>query len=150
MRRHDLISSALWFLGGMVVVLYAPQFDLGTASAPGPGFMPFLAGIVWSFFSLITFLQALFSRSEEKEKIWAGVSIKKLAFVLAVLFLYVLFLETIGFLISTFLLIFILIRFVGPQTWETSLWGAGLTSVLSYLFFETWLKAQLPRGFLGF
>ena len=112
--------------------------------------MPFLAGIVWSFFSLTTFLQALFSRAEEKERIWADVSFKKLAFILAVLLLYVLLLETIGFLISTFLLIFILIRFVGPQTWMTSLWGAGLTSVLSYLFFETWLKAQLPRGILGF
>jgi putative tricarboxylic transport membrane protein len=150
MRKHDLISSAIWLLGGLIVTGYAPQFDLGTASAPGPGFMPFLAGIVWSFFALVTFLQALFNRSEERERIWADVSFPKLTFILIALLLYALLLETIGFLISTFLLIFVLIRFVGPRPWWTSLWGAGLTSVLSYLFFETWLNAQLPRGILGF
>jgi putative tricarboxylic transport membrane protein len=150
MRKHDMISSLIWLLGGLIVAGYAPQFDLGTASAPGPGFMPFLAGIVWSFFALVTFLQALLTRSGEREKIWAQVSFFKLAFVLISLLLYVVLLEPVGFLISTFLLIFILIRFVGPQTWFTSFWGAGLTSVLSYLFFETWLKAQLPKGILGF
>jgi putative tricarboxylic transport membrane protein len=150
MRSHDLFSSVLWFLGGLLVVLYAPQFDLGTASSPGPGFMPFLAGLFWSFFALVTFFQALINRSGEKEDIWSGVNIYKIVFTLIMLLVYVLLLDWIGFLISTFLLILILIRFIGPQSWWTSLWGAGLTAVLSYLFFEAWLKAQLPRGILGF
>ena len=150
MRSHDLFSSLVWFLGGIVVVVYSPQFDLGTASSPGPGFMPLLAGLVWSFFALITFFQALINRSEDKEDLWAGVSIHKIIFTLIVLLLYALLLESLGFLISTFLLITILIRFVGPKSWWTSFWGAGVTAILTYLFFDTWLKAQLPRGILGF
>ena len=79
------MPSGFW---GSIVTGYAPQFDLGTASAPGPGFMPFLAGIVWSFFALVTFLQALFNRSEEGERIWADVSSPKLTFILIALLLY--------------------------------------------------------------
>jgi hypothetical protein len=66
------------------------------------------------------------------------------------LLVYALILEKIGFLISTFFLILFLMRLVDPLPWVTSLLGSGLASILSYLLFETWLKAQLPKGIFGF
>jgi putative tricarboxylic transport membrane protein len=150
MRRHDLISSALLFFVGLFTVVIAPQYDLGTASTPGAGLMPFLSGSLMCFFAVLTFLKAYRHKSGEVKKIWADIQFKKLIFVLIILFLYALFLEKVGFLISTFLLIFLLLRSVDPRPWLMSLLGGGLTSILSYLIFETWLKAQLPRGIFGF
>ncbi len=42
------------------------------------------------------------------------------------------------------------IHFVGSESWLRSIVGAILTSILSYLLFDTWLQANLPRGISGF
>jgi len=150
MRRHDLISSTIWFCAGLFITLYAPQFDLGTASAPGTGFMPFWAGILMCIFSAVTFLQAYFNQDSKSEKLWENIQFQKLIFVALGLFIYTFFLDLVGFLICTFLLILILIRFVGSENWPKSIAGAILTSALCYLLFDKWLQANLPRGILGF
>jgi len=150
MRRHDLISSTLWFCTGLFITLYAPQFDLGTASMPGSGFMPFLAGIFICIFSALTFLQAHFDKEGKTEKLWENIQFRKLIFVSLSLLIYTFFLDIVGFLICTFFLIFFLIHFVGSENWLRSVLGAVLTSILSYLLFDTWLKAQLPKGIFGF
>ncbi len=150
MRRHDLISSTVWFFAGLFIMLYAPQFDLGTASAPGTGFMPFLAGILMCIFSAVTFIQAYLIHDRNSEKLWENVQFHKLIFVALALFIYTFFLDSVGFLICTFLLILFLIRFVGSEKWSKSIAGAILTSALCYLLFDKWLQANLPRGILGF
>ena len=150
MRRHDLISSAIWFCAGLFITLYAPQFDLGTASAPGSGFMPFLAGILMCIFSAVTFGQAYFNQDRKSEKLWENVQLQKIIFVALGLFVYTFFLDVVGFLICTFLLILVFIRFVGSENWFKSIIGAILTSIFCYLLFDKWLQANLPRGILGF
>ncbi len=150
MRNHDFISSILLFFVGLIIVLYAPGFGLGSPSVPGPGFMPFLTGVMICLFSAITFFQALFSQSAATEKIWAKIRFSKLIFTVMMLLVYTLLLQNFGFIICTFFLVLILIRYVGSQTWFTGVLGAILSSGLSYLLFETWLKAQLPKGIFGF
>lgn len=150
MRRHDLISSTIWFCTGLFITLYAPQFDLGTASAPGSGFMPFLAGILMCIFSAVTFGQAYFNQDRKSEKLWGNIQLQKLIFVALGLLIYTFFLDVVGFLICTFLLIFFFIRFVGSENWFKSIIGAILTSIFCYLLFDKWLQANLPRGILGF
>ncbi len=150
MRRHDLITSTVGFFAGLFVILYAVQYDLGTADMLGPGFMPFLSGILICSFATITFLKAYLDKSGERKEVWGNIRFRKLIFVLFMLFFYTLLIERVGFILCTFFLIVFLIRFVDPQTWLTSLLGGGLSSILLYLLFETWLKAQLPKGIFGF
>jgi len=150
MKRHDLMSSIILFLAGLFTLLSAPQYDLGSPETPGPGLMPFLSGILMCIFSIVTFFKAYLDKSGQMREIWVNIRFRKLTFVFLMLLLYTLFLEKVGFLVCTFFFIFLLLRFVEPQPWLTSLLGGGLTSILAYLLFETWLKAQLPRGILGF
>lgn len=150
MKRHDLISSVVFFCVGLFIVLYAPQFDLGSLRSPGSGFMPFLSGLIICGLATTTFLRAFFDKSGKVEKIWAKVNFPKLILVILMLTVYTLLLKPIGFIICTFFLILIIMHYVGTQTWLTSVLGAGSSSILSYLLFETWLKAQLPIGILGF
>ena len=117
---------------------------------PESGFMPFLSGLVICSFSAITFFRALFDKSTGVEKIWAKGNYPKVVFVISMLILYALPFETLGFIICSFLLTLILMRYVGPQTWFTSIVVAGLSSIISYLLFETWLQTQLPKGIFGF
>lgn len=150
MRKHHLIVSTVGFSIGLFIVLYSLQYDLGTAEMPGSGFMPFLTGILMSSFTSITLLQAYFDKTGKVEKIWANIQFYKLLFVVVGLLIYVLLLEKIGFVICTFFLLLVFIRFVGPQSWLASFLGAGLTSIISYLLFETCLKTELPKGIFGF
>lgn len=150
MRRYDLISGAVLFLFGLVILFYAPQFDLGSFSEPGPGFMSFFAGLIICIFSSITFFVALRNKSSKVEKIWVEVKFQKLIFTMLILLIYTFVFEKLGFMICTFFLILTMVRFVGYQTWFKSILTAIASTILSYLLFQTWLQTQLPRGIFGF
>jgi putative tricarboxylic transport membrane protein len=152
MKKPDMGTSALLFCVGLFILFYAPEFELGTMSLPGPGFMPFCTGILICAFSIFTFFQALFSPKTAGEKIWAGVRFQKLFLVLGALVIYSLLFKPLGFLLSTFILIFVLMRYIEPQrqSWVFCFLGGFFSSGLSYLLFEIWLKAQLPKGIFGF
>jgi len=66
------------------------------------------------------------------------------------LFWYAIFLEILGFLMVTFLLLIFLFRGIEPQRWLVSVGGSALASLICYAIFELWLKTQLPKGILGF
>jgi putative tricarboxylic transport membrane protein len=150
MRRYDLINSSLCFFFGLSIVLYAPEFDLGSLRAPGSGFMPFLSGLLICGFSAMTFLQSLLDKSTEVEKVWAGVRFQKLIFVVLLLLLYGVLIKPLGFIVCSFLLMLIIIHYVGSQTWLASLLVSIFSSVGSYVLFEVWLSVPLPRGILEF
>ena len=150
MRRHDLLSSIIFFCVGLFIVFYAPQFGIGSLHKPGTGFMPFLTGLIICILAAIIFVQALLDRSSKIEKIWAGVKFQKLIFSILMLITYGLLLKGFGFIIDSFFLILFLTHYMGSQSWKKSFLCGGLTSILCYLLFEVWLKSQLPKGILGF
>jgi putative tricarboxylic transport membrane protein len=63
---------------------------------------------------------------------------------------YAFFLEKIGFLINTFLLICLLLKVVEPQPWRTAILGGLITAVASNLVFNVIFRAQIPSGIFGF
>jgi len=112
-----------------------------------------LVGIFLGIFSIVAFMQAHLSKvTDEATSSWYPKERwKKLIGVLTVMFLYALFLEILGFLVSTFLLLVFLFRAgMESQRWSVAIGGSAIASFCSYAVFELWLKTQLPRGFLGF
>lgn len=147
MGRFDRSSLLLLFFS-VFICLDSYWLKLGTPSSPGPGFFSFGAGLILGVLSLIEFFKSSVEKHEQK-KIERGEKYK-IVLVLAALAAYGLVLEWIGFLLSTFTLLIFLLRVIVPQRWTRVLVTAFLSSLCSYLLFEVWLKAQLPRGFLGF
>ena len=150
MKRYDLINSSLCLGFGLLIVLYAPEFDLGSLRAPGSGFMPFISGLLICGFSGITFFRALWDQSTEAEKTWAGVRFQKLISVVVMLLLYGVLIQTVGFILCSLLLVLITTRYVGSQTWRSAILVSVVSSIGSYVLFEVWLSVPLPRGILGF
>lgn len=151
MKKYDQISGMVWLLFAIYICIESLRLPLGSWRDPGPGFLPLGAGICLGILSAIAFSQAR-SRVEERarggwysEERW-----KSLLLILAVLFTYALFLDFLGFLVSTFILLLMLFRFVEPQKWVVAVGGSALASIASYVVFELWLKTQLPKGILGF
>ncbi len=150
MKKYDQISGVVWFLFAFYICIESLRLPLGSWRDPGPGFLPLGAGIVLAILSLTAFFQARFRVEEKARKGWYSQERwKSILLILAVLSGYALFLESLGFLISTFLLLVMLFRFVEPQRWVVVIGGSAMASIASYVIFELWLKTQLPKGILG-
>jgi putative tricarboxylic transport membrane protein len=145
--KNPDFRSGLFFLGLSCTVCYFSwQLGLGKPSKPGAGFMPFLAGLLLAFFSLIFMVQFLL---EEAPPSW-GIEVRWGNFLVVNLAMaaYAFLLERIGFVFVTFLFVGFLMKFIAPQSWRKAILAAAIASFAAYLLFETFLQSQLPRSFL--
>jgi putative tricarboxylic transport membrane protein len=155
LKEHDVISSLIWIVVSALFCWEAVNLGLGELTEPGAGLFPFLISLF-----LILFAIGLFAASLRKGGRFSFIEIRKSwpdrsgsrRIGLTVLFLasYVVALNDLGFVLTTFLFIFLLLRFIEPQKWPTVILGSLLTAGGSYAIFEIWLRANLPVGLLGF
>jgi len=151
MKNNDQRSSLFWLVAGLAIAFYSVKYGLGALSSPGPGFVPFLSGLAIATLALVVFLQQLPRASKEKlSDLWVQKDWPKVLVVMGALVLYAVVFKTLGFLLSTFLLIFFLLRAIEPLSWKKVFLGAICTALGSYVVFQVWLAAQLPEGILGF
>ena len=152
MDRLDLYSSAFWLLFSIYVAIESYHLDLGNWHDPGPGYFPFGAALLFGTMALTVFIKSLkkasgskgVSGAREKPR-WQNVVL-----VLVAMILYTLFLNTVGFVLCTFLIVVFFVRIVALQRWTKSIMVAFSMAVGSYLLFGCFLKAPLPEGFFFF
>jgi hypothetical protein len=149
---QDQVSSGIWILVSGILALASLQYNLGTLSSPGSGFLPFLSALAMGAFSLVGFIHASVRKNggPERVPILKGVRWEKAFIVLASLFAYGWLLGVLGFVLCTFLFLAFLLRVVAPQKWAWVVGGSFLITVASYLVFEVLLRAQMPKGVWGF
>ncbi len=143
----------------IVYLLEAWELPFGEVSAPDMGFFPKCLGVFTILLCLLLILREGTSwvRRNRNEAPSAQVSEKPsgrpgslhgLAVVLTLL-LYPLFLNWTGFLISTPLMLFAVLRLVRYRTWLNSLIVAGVITAAAYVVFSYWMGVYFPKGFLG-
>jgi hypothetical protein len=151
MKKYDQITSLVLLFLAVYISIESSRLPLGSWRDPGAGFLPLGSGLCLGILSMVNYLQARFRKEDDVGGSWYSKDRwKSLIVILAVLFGYSLFLDFLGFLASTFILLLMLFRFVEPQKWAVAVGGSALASVVSYVVFEIWLKTQLPRGIFGF
>ena len=142
----DLASALFWLAIAIFVSLEGfAKLKLGTLRQPGPGFFPFWGAVILGTLSLILLARSL--RSRERLN-FGAVRWSALVLVLAALLIYLLFLETLGFVIVTFCFLLLLFRF-GDIGWIKSAASSIVATSLAYALFQLWLRVQLPRGWFG-
>ncbi len=152
MKNRDVTSSIVWMVLGGLFVAGALQQGLMRKDVPGPGFLPFFSGLALIFFSLFVLVPAL----GQKRKAGGAVffpepdSFRKLLLAVIALFAFGFALDYAGYLLTTFLFMFFIVRLMKPKGWRTTTLVALLTAVLSYLLFVVFLEVQLPPGPFGF
>ena len=67
MKNRDLHSSMFWMGFGVLFVVGSLQQGLLRKGIPGPGFLPFILGIVLMGLSLMIFIPALSKKEESIE-----------------------------------------------------------------------------------
>jgi putative tricarboxylic transport membrane protein len=151
--NHYNRLSALFFMSvGIFFSLYGRTVEIGTWNEPGPGFLPFWAGVVLAVMGFFLLLGSF------KRKEWPVMppffpladSWKRILIAFVSLIAYLLLLKPLGFTLITFLFIAFLIKTVFPQSWLRTLVVAGCTAILARVLFINLLETQIPLGFLGF
>jgi len=145
------MASIFWVAIGIFIVIQAYLLRLGSFHQPGPGFIFFLAGLILTVLSIIDLIVAFFEKSkiEKAEKVWAGVQWGRVLLVLGVLSAYLIFINALGFLVSTFLLMVFLFKGIEPTKWWIAVISALVATLVAYCLFRVWLGVPFPRGLLG-
>lgn len=126
------------------------QLKIGTPGDPKSGFFPLIVAILLLVTSISLFVEAL-----KKGDTWKNIGefpplwgLKRVGAVIALLGLYVLCFEPVGFIISTTVLLGILLRMLRTGSW---LKIAVVCAVLvggAYALFDLTLDVPLPMGLL--
>lgn len=75
---------------------------------------------------------------------------KKIVYTIISLFMFIIALNYLGFVLTTFFFLLFLLTFIAPQKPLKVFLIGSLSAGLSYLIFQLLLRADLPTGVLGF
>ncbi|MBI4523848.1 MAG: tripartite tricarboxylate transporter TctB family protein [Deltaproteobacteria bacterium] len=153
MRRREITASISFLVLALVSLEEALKLPVGNWKVPGPGFFPIVLGFVVLALAASSLGAALvqgktepspvplFVSSTGKRRVWLAVS---------ALIGFNLLVDVLGFLLTTFLFLVVVIRLLSCQHWKILLSISFLLSVFLYVLLDLFLKLPLPKGSIGF
>jgi hypothetical protein len=159
MKKKGTKEGLIWIFAGCLICFLSWRIHLGSFREPGAGFVAFAAGIALVIVGVLMSLSVSFGNRAPESKQpssapqEAGAAFLRLPklpvlYTVAALLGYGLVVNALGYLITTFLVMFALFYDRGTNRLIPSALSSLLTVVMTYLIFETWLRCQLPRGIL--
>lgn len=150
MKKFDFVSGMFLFILAVLICFGSWRLYIGTPQEPGPGFLPFIAGLSMVGLSIAIWAKALTQGKEQKKFFDPQSDRKDVYMAFMMLFFYALFLERLGFLLVNVCFFLGINRFVTHQGWIRSIVYAALYSSSVYVLFKILFKAPVPAGILVF
>jgi hypothetical protein len=147
-----ILEGPVWVFIGISISAWSFRTGIGTFNEPGVGFVAFASGL---FITAVGALVSIFRRPEKQPigTVSATTCPRclesapfKLAYTLALLLFYALFLNLLGYIITTFIVLFGLFFDPVGRRWVGPLLSSCLSVAVTYLVFQVWLMSQFPRG----
>jgi len=150
MDRKHVISGLFWLAISILVAVMAIDLGLGTFSSPGSGFVFFWSSLGLGALSVILILKSILGKGEANPfvDLWKGLKWGNAVLAIVMLLLYALILTTLGFMLSTFMLMIVLFG-IGRSSYRAVIVSALITTILSLIIFRYFLEVHLPRGIIG-
>jgi len=151
MKWLRAVSSILLMSFSVVILTSSLNLGIGDFRNPGPGLMGFLASLLLILLTGIVLVKENLLLRGEKGEESEGSSIRwqslsKPSILTLVLCGYVIVFETLGYLLSTFLLMFIMLLLTNPRKWYLHLINALIIVNITYVVFYKMLRVLLPVG----
>ena len=151
MKHTGTKEGWIWIIIGGAICFLSWRIHLGSFREPGAGFVAFASGVALVVIGTImafskTFLRLSCDSDPNKDRPFFKLPKLPVIYTVTVLVGYGLVLDRLGYLITTFLVMFALFYNRGANRFLPSALASLLTVVSTYLIFETWLRCQLPRG----
>ncbi len=148
--RTDLVGGVLSAALGAAVLLHVRSFPQLPDGQPGPALFPGIVGALLVMFGLVLAVRAVLTRERAVAPgapVVAGGALRALA-VLGLVVAYVLLAETVGFVLTMAVLLFLLTWLLGTRPLVAAATALVTTGVIVLMFREL-LLVPLPVGLLG-
>ena len=144
--NSELWSGLVALALSLFVVWSGIDMGMGTINDPGSGYVVFYAGLLMILFSVIMLYSAVKDGGPTFVSLWRDVLWTKPMIVIALLIAFTLAFETLGFLISTIILLIVLLRVIDPVPWVRAISIAVLVPLTCWYVLVKLLLIQLPAG----
>lgn len=141
--KFDRITAILFLTVGVLFILGSRSIASSSyGSVVGPDIFPFFLGVLLVILSIRLFYETFNGKTQEKKK--EKLQYKPFLIILGATLVYILTLESVGYVITTFLFLFVCFQTMERGKWPTSLIIAGCFSGFIYFLFVEVLKGTLP------
>ena len=148
-RSNIIIAITLLGLSGYVLI-ESMRLGFGGLRTPQAGFFPTILSAVLAVLSLVLLGQATKEKEERASPFRLGpASWRRIALAVGVLLSFGFSVDFLGYSLSSFLLIAILLRAIEPMRWSLIIIIALSTAVISFGIFGWLLQTPLPTGIFG-
>lgn len=140
----EVIGSFFWIAVGAFFAIEGIRLGVKTVRNPGPGFLPVMMALLLIVFSLCILIRGLLRPTGSVGRIpW-----RRHVLVIAVVFFYIFLLDWIGFLASTFVLMFMLFGLLirGKNRWRAVFFYSLATALSAWLVFDIAAKMPFPSA----
>lgn len=153
MKKGNVVSGVVLLALSIWLFVMAHALPVKATSATGPGFFPKIIAALMAVMSvaLIAREWLAWRRTGGMAPPVAWGNWKRMLMVLAAILGFTAFVSILGFLITTFLFLFVMLFLLEPvkkTIWKKLLIAAVMTAVV-YVIFAVVFGASLPRGLLG-
>ena len=152
-RDRDVTSSMFWALVGILFCTGGIYYGLRRSGIPGPGFLPFVTGLILVALSLTLLIAGVLrkrSGAPLAEPLLPGrQAMQRILQALVALCFYALAMERLGFAPTTFLFMVLALR-LEPRRWTFIIPAAIGATAFFFLLFKVLLRVPLPPGILGY
>jgi len=150
-----IAPPAALFVFSLLMGFFAHRLGLGNISQPGPGFFPFWisAGLTFSSLHLMVWSMRELTADElfaAAETVFSLAGFRRVVVVMLGTALFGIFLEALGFILTTFVFMVFCWLVVDRQPYLRGLLISAAASGTSFILFAKMLNVHFPRGLLGF
>ena len=149
--QKDFFSGLVFMVVGVAFAWGATSYKLGDAARMGPGYFPFMLGILLAIFGVIVTFKATLVETEDGDKVgsWAW---RPLFFIIAANLLFGLMLgglpaikfPSFGLIVAIYVLVFVAALAGDEFRFKEVVVLATFLAILSYVAFIWALKLQFP------
>jgi len=143
-KKSDVVGSVIFSLVGIWAMSVSVELDLGHPTEPGPGLFPFLAAFLLTIISITLMVMALKGRTSGSKpfaRLWT-----RPATTFAGTMIYIIVIDYIGFIISTFFLAILVLRVLGKRRWWLDVIISLALSIGGFYLSDRLLEVPLPMG----
>ena len=150
MKKNDIVFGSLFVALGAFIftqTFFYPSLEKGH---PGPGLFPNLLAILFIIFGGVLILKARKPLSTNEEEVTSPTRkrIGNALFVLGIIVVYVAAVDGLGFLLTSVVLLFGLMKKLGSPTVRSAVASVCMTLFINIVFLKI-LRVPLPPGILG-
>ena len=150
MQKREAGIGLFLILVSLLLCCGAFRLGLGEWRNPGPGFFPFLAGLLIIGFSSVIIVTS-FKRSPRVSSPASRLPLLtwRSALIFGSLLAFGLWVERAGFFVCTFFMVLLVLKMTSTKKWSFLFLVALFTCLGIYCVFNYSLEVRLPLGILG-